>query len=85
MPPLTLTHKPISHFATKMVQAEIPELTEDLQYTSKVTDSLVVMGTEDREAFDKVRAETTQKLIGTHSDSFHCDEVLATTMLLQTR
>mmetsp|Transcript_22329 Transcript_22329/g.26152 ORF Transcript_22329/g.26152 Transcript_22329/m.26152 type:complete len:83 (-) Transcript_22329:65-313(-) len=43
------------------------------------------MGTEDREAFDKVRNETTKKIIGTHSDGFHCDEVLATAMLLQTR
>lgn len=70
-----------------MVQAasEIPELTEDLQYNSRVTDTLVVMGTEDREAFDKVRAETSLKIIGTHSDSFHCDEVLATVLLLQTR
>ena len=85
MPSLILTKTPFYNFAATMVQAEIPELTEDLEYTSKVTDSLVVMGTEDREAFDKVRAETTQKLIGTHSDSFHCDEVLATVMLLQTR
>ena len=43
------------------------------------------MGTEDREAFEKVQAETTKKIIGTHSDSFHCDEVLAAVMLLQTR
>ena len=50
-----------------------------------MTDDLVVMGTEDIEAFNKVRAETTKKIIGTHSDSFHCDEVLASVMLLQTR
>lgn len=57
-------------------------MTEDLEYQSKITDDLVVMGTEDMEAFEKVKAETTKKLIGTHSDSFHCDEVLATAMLL---
>ena len=69
-------------------QQEIPELTEDLVYRSVVTDDLVVMGTEDMEKFEKVKAEiagTTKKLVGTHSDSFHCDEVLATVMLLQTR
>ena len=43
------------------------------------------MGTEDGgDAFEKVKASTTKKLIGTHSDTFHCDEVLATTMLLYT-
>ena len=61
---------------------QIPELTENLEYQSRVTDDLVVMGTEDMEKFDKVKAETTKQLIGTHSDSFHCDEVLATVMLL---
>ena len=70
-----------------MVQAtqEIPALTEDLEYRSVVTDDLIVMGTEDMEKFEKVKAETTKMLVGTHSDSFHCDEVLATAMLLQTR
>ena len=58
---------------------------EDLPYVSKVTDDLVVMGTEDIGAFNKVKAETDKKLIGTHSDAFHCDEVLATTMLLYTK
>ena len=58
---------------------------EDLPYVSKVTDDLVVMGTEDISAFDKVKAETNKKLIGTHSDAFHCDEVLATTLLLYTK
>ena len=57
---------------------------QDLPYTSKITDELVVMGTEDMEIFNKIKEETTKKLIGTHSDSFHCDEVMATTMLLYT-
>ena len=71
-----------------MVQAEsnqVAQLTEDLEYRSMVSDDLVVMGTKDMEQFNKTKAETTKKLIGTHSDSFHCDEVLATVMLLQTR
>ena len=38
---------------------QIPELTEDLEYQSRVTDDLVVMGTEEMEKFDKVKAETT--------------------------
>ena len=63
---------------------ETTNLDEDLPYVSKITDDLVVMGTEDIGAFNKVKAETKKKLIGTHSDAFHCDEVLATTMLLYT-
>ena len=57
---------------------------QDLIYTTKITDDLLVMGTEDMEQFEKVRADTSRKVIGTHSDYFHCDEVLATTMLLYT-
>ena len=68
-----------------MVQAAPELLFEDLTYTSKVTDDLLVMGTNDMDAFEKVKAETTKKIIGTHSDTFHCDEVLATIMLMQTR
>lgn len=64
-----------------MVQT-IPELTEELEYRSMVQEDLLVMGTENMEKFDKLKAETTKKLIGTHSDTFHCDEVLATAMLL---
>ena len=66
--------------------AMIPELTEELEFRSMVTDELIVMGTEDMEKFDKLKAEqtsTSKKLIGTHSDGFHCDEVLACAMLLQ--
>ena len=63
----------------------------DLEYTSRITDDLVVMGTEDMEAFEKIIAEikaqdaaTRKALIGTHSEGFHCDEVVATMMLLYT-
>ena len=42
------------------------------------------MGTEDMDAFNKIKADSTKKFIGTHSDAFHCDEVLATTLLLYT-
>jgi len=53
-----------------------------------VTDDLIVMGTEDMEKFESQieTAKTSQmKVIGTHSDAFHCDEVLATTLLRYTR
>lgn len=58
----------------------------NMHYTSKVTKDLVVMGTEDMDAYNKVVQEPgrSAQLIGTHSDAFHCDEVLATTMLLYT-
>ena len=35
----------------------IPELTEELEYRSMVTDDLIVMGTEDMEKFDKLKAD----------------------------
>lgn len=55
-------------------------------YSSKITEGLVVMGTEDMDAYNKVKENSERKeiLMGTHSDAFHCDEVLATTMLLYT-
>ena len=41
---------------------------------------------DDSEAVEKLRtSETKPKLIGTHSEMFHCDEVMATTMLLYTK
>lgn len=59
-------------------------------YESVVTDSLQVVGTEDKEAFlrdylnnQELRKE--YKLIGTHSGAFHCDEVMASTILLRTQ
>jgi len=58
-------------------------------YESVVTDSLQVIGTEDKEAFlrdylnnEEVRKE--YKLMGTHSGAFHCDEVMASALLLRT-
>ena len=48
------------------------------------------MGTENKEEFTKnflnnqsIRSQF--KLIGTHSDCFHCDEVMATGLLLRTK
>lgn len=58
-------------------------------YKSKITEELQVVGTENKEKFtadflknEKLRAE--YKLIGTHSDAFHCDEVMATSLLQYT-
>lgn len=59
-------------------------------YTSKITEDLLVVGTENKAEFTEkylnnaeLRAEF--KLVGTHSDCFHCDEVMATSMLLYTK
>jgi hypothetical protein len=57
-------------------------------YKSMITPQLRIVGTENKEQFakeflnDDVRKQ--YKLIGTHSDCFHCDEVLATSILLRT-
>ena len=58
-------------------------------YTSLITQNLQVIGTEDRDLFikdylDNKELRSKYKLIGTHSGAFHCDEVLATSMLLRT-
>lgn len=60
---------------------------KDLTYVSKVSNDLLVMGTESKEAFEAEVAkarEHDKKVICTHSDAFHCDEVLASVMLLYT-
>lgn len=59
-------------------------------YTSKITDDLKVIGTENKDEFkinyiDNAELRKQFKLLGTHSEAFHCDEVLATTMLLYTK
>ena len=59
----------------------------DISYTSHVRDDLLVLGTENKEeSLAKVQAarDAGQKVICTHSDAFHCDEVLASVMLLYT-
>lgn len=46
------------------------------------------MGTEDMDKFEsevELAKSSQMKVIGTHSDAFHCDEVLATTLLRYTR
>lgn len=59
-------------------------------YTSRITDDLVVVGTKNKEEFTKnylnnAELRSKKKLVGTHSDCFHCDEVMATSMLLYTQ
>lgn len=59
------------------------------EYTSVVTDALQVVGAENKDEFIQKYLENGElrekfKLIGTHSEAFHCDEVLATAMLLRT-
>jgi hypothetical protein len=56
------------------------------EYTSKITSGLQVVGTEDKEKFTQDFLNNAQlrsefKLVGTHSDAFHCDEVMATSLL----
>lgn len=58
-------------------------------YESVVTPELKVVGTEDKEAFmsdylNNKDLRSQFKLIGTHSGAFHCDEVMASSLLLRT-
>ena len=60
------------------------------EYTSKVSEDLIVVGTENKAEFTEKYLNNTElrskfKLVGTHSDCFHCDEVLATSILLYTQ
>ena len=60
---------------------------KEIPYTSKITQELIVMGAEDIAKFEEIKNDPNRKvkLIGTHSEHFHCDEVLATTMLQYTK
>ena len=60
-----------------MTHTEIP-------YVSKIVDSLIIIGSEDKDLLQQHRDSFKGSVIGTHSGSFHCDEVLACTMLLYT-
>ena len=57
-------------------------------YKTKITADLQVVGTENKDSFKNTYLEGTMrenfKLIGTHSGAFHCDEALATSLLLRT-
>ena len=60
------------------------------EYTSRVTPQLQIVGTEDKEQFTKNFLENQElrskyKLLGTHSETFHCDEVMATALLQYTK
>ena len=71
-------------------QAEQPPRFVDIDdYTSRVTKDLLVVGTEDKAKFrseylDNAELRANYKLVGTHSDCFHCDEVTATALLQYT-
>lgn len=58
-----------------------------VKYTSKIVPFLKVMGTENLEAVQSIISDKDRKqtIIGTHSGAFHCDEVVATCMLLHTK
>lgn len=60
-----------------MTHSEIP-------YVSKIVDSLIIIGSEDKDLLQHHRNSYKGSVIGTHSGHFHCDEVLACTMLLYT-
>ena len=56
----------------------------EIKYTSKIVDSLNVIGSNNKDLLEAKRQAHPGTVIGTHSDTFHCDEVLACTMLLYT-
>lgn len=67
------------------MEAKQPSFAE-FTYKSRITDFLKVLPGDSQKALDEARvALGTKAIIGTHSEVFHCDEVLATTMLLYTQ
>ena len=66
-----------------------PKFYDQSDYNSVVSPGLQVVGTENKADFEQklLNAEVRGqfKLIGTHSDAFHCDEVMATSLLLRTQ
>jgi uncharacterized UPF0160 family protein len=63
--------------SNKQMHSEVP-------YVSKISDSLSVMGSENKQKLEEAKTAHSGPIIGTHSGTFHCDEVLACTMLLYT-
>lgn len=55
----------------------------EIGYVSKIVDSVKIIGSEDPK-LEALLEEHDGPTIGTHSGTFHCDEVLACTMLLYT-
>ena len=62
---------------------------DNSDFTSNIVDNLQVVGTENKESFANTYLQGTMrqefKLIGTHSGAFHCDEALATALMLRTK
>ena len=61
-------------------------LHSEIPYRSKVVDSLTIIGPEQADEFGIAlkKHDGLGNVIGTHNGTFHCDEVLACTMLLYT-
>lgn len=55
----------------------------EVGYVSKIVDTITIIGSEDPKLEEALEAHD-GPTIGTHSGTFHCDEVLALTMLLYT-
>ena len=57
----------------------------EFKFNSRITEHLRVLPGDNIKLWEETKASITGKTIGTHSEVFHCDEVLATTMLLHTK
>ena len=67
-----------------------PKFIDFSSYKSVITEKLKVVGTENKDAFTKEYLNNPEvrnqfKLVGTHMGKFHCDEVMATSLLLRTK
>lgn len=67
-----------------MESASLTVAHSELPYKSKITKDLQVISGDNSEKLQTLRSKNIP-LIGTHSEVFHSDEVLATTMLLYTK
>lgn len=57
----------------------------EFTFKSRIAETLLVKPAENLKAVEELREQTGgNKIIGTHSEVFHCDEVVATTILLYT-
>ena len=75
-----------------MVEKSEENQNSNLGYTSKVTNDVIVIGAEKEPVFEQALKDQgidienlkNHVTVGTHSGPFHCDEVMACTMLLYT-
>ena len=68
-----------------MVESSAQQTFSEFSYKTRISEALKVLPGDNAKTAVEDARKFAPKIIGTHSEVFHCDEVLATTMLLYTK